>query len=190
MNLNSLIERCKKKDRKAEKELFLRLAPILLTDCRRYAVDDSEAKDFLQDGIIQIFENLHKFDMDKGFSFIGWSRTVCRNKVVAILRGKKHFSNTVPIEQVSNLSEKIEITRLEDFPEELLLSAIQKLPIGYKTVLNLYIFEGYQHNRIAEELDISPSTSRSQFARAKKMLKKLLLEEKIKHHEWREREAL
>ena len=175
MNTQQIVTACKKGKRSAEKKLFLQFAPKVLTLCRRYIPDEHRAQDMLQECFIQVFEKIKKYDPKKG-EFGGWLFRVCTNVVLKSLRNAK---NELPIIYLEELPEE-EITEsgFDLIDEEDLLRSIRELPNGYRTVLNLYIFENWSHHEIAQSLNISESSSRSQLARAKKMLK-IILEKKI-----------
>lgn len=176
MNTQQLITDCKKGVQDAEKKLFLQFAPKVLTLCRRYLTDEHRAQDMLQDCFIQVFEKIDQYDSQKG-EFGGWMYRVCTNVILKSLRQSK---NQLPTVYMDELPEGESITE-EDFDRisnEVLLKAIRELPEGYRQILNLFIFENWSHKEIAHTLNITPSTSRSQLTRAKKMLK-IILEKKI-----------
>lgn len=184
-----LIQRCKRKDRAAEKQLFMQLAPVLLSDCRRYATDDSTAQEYLQEVMIKIFDKLDCFSGDKDSSFIGWSRVVCRNHIFSLMRKDKNSGRIVPIDQVhidSTTSGEADAL----YSEEDIILAMQQLPSGYRQIFNLYAVEGYSHTEIGAELNISASTSRSQYMRARSKLRHLLTLINNKRNAWNGREAL
>lgn len=141
--------------------------------CLRYAKNRAEAEDFLQDGFMQVFRDLHQFDALKG-SLQGWVRKVVLNKVLQQLRKKKlqfapadvsDYANLLPVqgENILSMLSAKEITQL-----------IQDLPEGYKTVFNLYMVEGYSHQEIADTFGISVSTSKTQLHKAR-----LALQQKV-----------
>ena len=171
MNLEQLVEKCKSQSSRAEKELFFRLAPKVLTLCRRYTKDEGLAQDYLQECFLTLFKNIRKYDAAKG-PFEPWFYRLCTNRILQSYRKSKRepeieFRAEVP-EQI--LPEE----RLEAISEEQLLAAIRQLPDGYRQVLNMAIFDGWSHKEIANKLGITESTSRSQLARAKRLLKQFL----------------
>ena len=178
MNIQDLILACKKRNRKAEKELFLHFAPKALTLCRRYITDEHQAQDMMQECFIQVFENIQKYDFEKG-DFGGWLYRVSTNVVLKSLRNAKKNVQTIYMENLPE--EEICEETFDGIPNEILLEAIRELPEGYRQILNLFIFENWTHKEIAKSLNITESTSRSQLTRAKKMLK-VILEKKIGHH--------
>lgn len=173
METNKIIQAILRGDKASERKLFDAYANKVYGICRRYSVDDHQAKDFLQECFIKLFDKLHKFDAEKGV-FDAWMSRVCTNEVLGILRkGKKHKINLVGDdipEQVLEVEDFDQISNVE------LVEAIQKLPPGYKDVLNLFVFEKWSHKDIAHMLNINEASSRSQYARAKKLLKKILIQ--------------
>ena len=173
-----LITSCIKKDRKAQKQLFDKYAPVLLGICIRYTKDRSEAEDVLQDSFVKIFKNLDQFE-DKG-SFEGWLKRIVVNTAISNFRQNKKHSYQ---EDISEINE----TRIEndsefdaDFTHEELLNVIRDLPAGYQMVFNLYAIEGYKHREIADMLEIDINTSKSQFSRARKLIQFKLEKLKLK----------
>lgn len=180
MHIEKLVILAKNRDAAAEKELFMLLAPKALTMCRRYCIDDHQAKDYTQDVFIKVLNNLKSYDTNKG-NFLSWFNTVCINTILDDKRRKKRS----PILVDTKIVDMVDISE-EHFDlvsDQELLKAIQSLPSGYKEVLNLFLFEKYSHKQIAVRLGITESTSRSQLARAKQHLKKLILQSTNSRHE-------
>ncbi len=182
MNLTNIISLCKVKNQQAEKALFLRFAPRVMTICRRYASQNVEAQDFMQECFIHIFEKINHFDEDKG-TFDGWLHRVCTNIVLQQLRKSKREITMVFPEELPE--QELTESEFRTIPKEVILNAVQKLPDGYRKVLNLNIFEGWTHQEIGSALEIAPATSRSQLARAKKMLKHILQKKTVKSYDTR-----
>lgn len=171
MNIQELITKCKRHDRQAEKELFFRYAGKVLTLCRRYIKDEHEAKDYMQECFVQIFQKLKKYDSKKG-EFDGWLYRVCTNCVLQLMRKPKTHLPTVYPEHLpenENVEELVDILSREQ-----IIEGVRELPIGYRKVFNLFFFEGWSHKEIAIELEIKEKTSQSQLTRAKRMLRKIL----------------
>lgn len=139
--------------------------------CRRYVMQLQEAEDILVCGFTKVFQKLNQF---KGQgSFEGWVRRIMVNEALTFIRRNKSMYLEVEIEKASRepdlnkLSDQLEVEDLEKL--------IDRLPMGYKTVFNLYAIEGFSHKEIAEKLGISENTSKSQLSRARVHLQKLLL---------------
>jgi len=168
-----IINKCLRNDRKAQKILYDHYAPVLLGVCMRYTRDKAEAEDVLQEGFVKIFSNLKNFE---GRCSPGtWIRKIMVNTAITIYhRNMKHRYQT----NIDDLAERITETRFDfdtDFTCEELLMVIRQLSPGYRTIFNLYAIEGYRHREIAEMMDIDVNTSKSQYSRAKKLIRSRLL---------------
>jgi len=156
----------------AEKELFYGYAPRMFSICKRYAKDDPQAKDYLQEGFIKIFEKIHLYDSNKG-KIVSWMSRVITNIILNDLRKNNILTFLEDDEMIPDVEIKEELELIDD---ESIISCIRKLPVGYRNILNLYVFEDLSHKEIAEELGIAESTSRSQYTRAKVLLKRIIVE--------------
>ena len=147
---------------------------MLFGVCLRYGQNRPEAEDLLQDGMIIIYRDLYQY---KPTAALGaWLRRVMVNVCLQHLRKKHRIIRTTPIE---NFNERLETDEdlFSQFRLKALLKMVQQLPPGYRMIFNLYVIEGYSHQEIANKLDISLGTSKSQLSRAKATLKKLLEKE-------------
>lgn len=165
-----LVRRCISGDRKAQKEFFEVYARKMMGVCLRYARNSQEAEDMLQDGFIRVFTHLHTFNFDGPLE--AWIRRVVVNASLRHVNKKSFSYEEIGIPEYYDQSVMSEA--ISKLSEQELLTLISHLPLGYKTVFNLYIIEGYSHKEIAEMLDIGESTSRSQLAKAKKTLQNLI----------------
>lgn len=153
-----------------QQALYDRYAPKMYGVCLRYAKNNFDADDILQNGFVKVFQNLHKFR--KEGSFEGWIRRIVINTCIEFYRKKvKRYDIT---EVHENTIEDHDLNVLDTMAENDLLEIINGIAQGYKTIFNLYVVDGYSHKEIAEKLGISEGTSKSQLARAKGALKKLL----------------
>jgi RNA polymerase sigma factor (sigma-70 family) len=162
-----IIQGCTKKDAVAQHRLFLDYAPKLMTICRRYACDPSEAEDMLQDAFMRIFKYIHQYHSTG--SFEGWLKRITVNAAIHVLQGKK-----IRFLDISDTSVEIHTPAPDiysDLSTEDLLKLISRLPDGYRMIFNLHILEGYSHDEISRMLHIKPATSRSQLSKARNMLK-------------------
>lgn len=177
---SDLINGCMVGDRQMQEELYRRLAPKMYAVCLRYAIHVEEAEDILQEGFIKVFKKLGSF-RNEG-SFEGWIRRIFVNTAI------EHFRRGRYLQPVTEKEERtIEgnyLSPLDDMAEKDILSLIQQLSPGYKTVFNLYVIEGYTHKEIADMLGITEGTSKSQLSRAKVILQNLV-KEFIEHREER-----
>ena len=134
MNLQELISQCKAKSPKAEKECFLRFAPHVLTLCRRYSDNNTDAQDYMQECFIRLFEKIDLYNPNKG-EFEGWLHRLCTNTILRLLKiSKRKITLTFPGELPEQGLTKSEF---ETIPGEAILEAIQQLPHGYREVFNL-----------------------------------------------------
>lgn len=167
---SDLIKGCISGDRKMQRELYDRFASKMYGVCLRYAGNTNDADDILQEGFIKVYNNLHKFRGEG--SFEGWVRRIFINTCIEQYRKKVKSYNIT--ETHENTVEDSDIDALDVLEAKDLVKLINELSPGYKTVFNLYVVEGYSHKEVAELLGISEGTSKSQLARAKGTLKKML----------------
>ena len=177
---NELIEACKKGDRVAQKNLYDIFSKKMYMVCLRYTKSQQEAEDVLQESFIKIFKNLNGYRGDSRFSY--WVKRIVINTALNSQRKKLYMYPMVDIDEVKNVTGSNKA--LADFSLEELLKLIRELPTGCQTVFNLFAIEGYSHKEIAEMLEVSEGTSKSQFARARKLLQeKIAEEEKFERYE-------
>ncbi len=175
MSDEDLIGACKSQDRDAQKVLYNRYAPILLGICRRYVRQIEDAEDVLLESFYKIFSKIDQYE-GKG-SFEGWMKRICVNESLMFLRRRHNFN-------ISLDSSHLEISEEDYAIEERLfeadiISLLDQLPTGYRTVFNLFVLEGLKHREIAETLGISINTSKSQLIQAKRKLSELLKKNNI-----------
>jgi RNA polymerase sigma factor (sigma-70 family) len=171
MNDHELAHGCLKGNREAQKALFTLHAKKMMSVCLRYCNNREEAEDVLQDGFIKVFEKIHQWE-GKG-PLGGWIRTIMVNTALTHLRTHKNWQNTTDIQGAVQL-ENDEADALEQMNASDLMALISTLPLGYRTVFNLFAIEGFAHKEIAEQLGISENTSKTQFLKAKAWLKRSL----------------
>ena len=176
MTEEQLVKACISGNASAQKEFYDLFAKKMMGVCLRYTNNYEEAQDVLQDGFIKVFNKLSKF-VNKG-SLEGWVRRIMVNTALDHYRKNKKFQKDVEIDAVSFKLEKQEYI-VESINAQDLLKIIQTIPEGYRIVFNLFAIEGYSHKEIAEQLGVTESTSKSQFSRAKKMLRNILIERNI-----------
>jgi RNA polymerase sigma factor (sigma-70 family) len=176
MNNEQLIDECAKGNARAQKMLYEKFGPKLFAVCHRYAHNYEEAQDILQDGFVKIFEKLGSYKGEG--SFEGWMRRIIVNTALDAIRRNQKLKFNVDVDSVTNhLS--TDQTILGDMAAQDLLKILQNLPIGYRTIFNLYAIEGYSHKEIAEQLEITISTSKSQFSRARAILREILEKQNV-----------
>jgi RNA polymerase sigma factor (sigma-70 family) len=176
MTEEAILHGCIKNEAGAQKELYQKYSTKMLAACYRYAHNREDAEDMLQEGFIKVFSQIHSFE-SRG-SLEGWIRRIMVHTCINILKKNKKFNDCVDITNANTLQ-----VREESVPSIIqakqVVECIRLLPLGYRTVLNLYAIEGYSHREIGEMLDIEESTSRSQYTRAKALLEEILISKKI-----------
>jgi RNA polymerase sigma factor (sigma-70 family) len=171
-----LLQGCLHKDAACQQEFYNRYSPKMLSVCYRFAKNREDAEDMLQEGFIRIFSQIHQFQ-HKG-ALEGWIRKIIVHTCINLLKKNKKFNENVDIQYAQHLSIREEAVSAVIQAKQV-IECIRMLPIGYRTVLNLFAIEGYNHKEIAEMLDIEESTSRSQYTRAKAMLEDILIRKRI-----------
>ncbi|MEM6641723.1 MAG: sigma-70 family RNA polymerase sigma factor [Bacteroidota bacterium] len=166
-----LIEQSQRGDQQAMKALYSAYAHAMYNICRRMMGEEEEAKDVLQDAFVDVFDKLGTL-RDVGM-FSSWIKRIVVNRCINAIRKKKieieeiSESMVVPAEEESNFD-------YTNFQAAQVLSAIDKLPKGCRTVLSLYLFEGYDHKEIGEILGVSESASKAQYCKAKGKIRVML----------------
>lgn len=185
--LKSLVIGCLQNNRKSQEAVFATFYGKMMAVCRRYTGDENQAKDILQDGFIKVFGNLDKFNFDG--SLEGWIRRIMVNTAIDHTRRKKAHLKRIdeenPIEEVgSEIVDDQEEEPNEAYSLEVsdIREGMKSLSTAYRNVFNLYVFEDYSHQEIAEKLNISVGTSKSNLAKARANLKKILQKELDKRH--------
>ena len=173
----SIISKCINGDRKAQETLYNFYSSQMKGVCMRYARSSFEAEDLFQDAFIKIFKNLQNYKGEG--SFDGWVRRIVINTSIDYYKKRMTQGDTVNYDDVNenDIDSKIELVNEIDL--EVLIKLLNELPNGYRMVLNLYAIEGYSHKEIAEMLEVSESTSKSQLIKARKYFKSLLQKNRI-----------
>lgn len=177
MNIHAIIEGCLAGKGSAQQELYEHYLPYVLTIVRRFGVRDAERPDLIQEVFVDIFQGLTRFDARKG-DMHQWVRGITVHKTIAHQKKQKRFRpEALSLTHQKSLVTQIDLQHLD---AEYLLVLIDQLPVGYRTVFNLYVVEGYSHQEISEMLGISAVGSRSQLSRAKTLLRNMLGSQKLK----------
>lgn len=171
MEQEELIEKCLKKNRKAQNLLYNRYVQKMYGVCLRFAKDSMEADDICQDGFIKVFNNLKNFRHEG--SLEGWIRRTMINTAINYYKKSSKHAYDLDISEV-DIGSSGQETPIERLSAIELLELIQQLPDGYRMVFNLNIIEGYTHKEIGDMLNISENTSKSQLSRARVALQKLI----------------
>lgn len=169
MNISTVIAGCKKNDRKCQKYLYQTYGPKFLSISRRYMKTEMDAEDAVVQGFYKIYSKIEQYSGEGNFE--GWMRRVIVNECLMMLRKKTNFIMQV---EINNIEVEDPVTVEDDLAYEELLKVLDLLPTGYRTVFNLYVIEGFKHREIAEKLNISINTSKSQLILAKKRLREII----------------
>ena len=159
-----IIDQVKGGNRRAMQQLYSLTIRYLTAVCQRYIVNEDDVKDVLQEGYVKIFMNIGTFQQREEGSVLSWMTRIVVNESLMFIRKKEHGA-------FIDICEDIEVEKLT--PDDI-HRAIMQLPTGYRTVLNLYVFEDKSHKEIAQILGIKESSSASQLNRAKKMIRNIL----------------
>ena len=166
----ALINGSAKGDRKAQQALYESFAKRMYVICLRYSKSDLEAEDILQESFIKVFKSIANFRGESSLYY--WIKRIVVNTALNYQRSKLYM---YPMVDVDNLNDQVEKeTILSGMQMQDLLALIQQLPTGCQVIFNLYAVEGYQHKEIAEMLKITEGTSKSQYARARQLLREKL----------------
>ncbi|HET8886870.1 MAG TPA: RNA polymerase sigma factor [Salinimicrobium sp.] len=165
MGIAQLIEKCQKQDIKAQEHLYRLYSAKLFSVCLKYSSNYQEAEDNLQDSFVTIFNKINQYKNNGAFE--GWLKRIVINTALQKYRKQKVFE-IVKDEHISN--PEIEIDE-DNLSIDYLLHIIQQLPNRYRMVFNLYALDGFSHKEIAELLNITTGTSKSNLARARCILK-------------------
>jgi len=165
-----LVKALRKQDPKAQRQVYEKYSLRMLGLCFRYVSNDMVAEDVMVEGFLRVFSKIDQFSGEG--SFEGWIRRIMVNEALGHIRKQKR----IPEDAMSDEAENIPDYTCADqnLNAEELLNLIGELPVGYRTVFNLYAIEGYAHSEIAELMGITESTSKSQLHRARALLQKMV----------------
>jgi len=167
---------CLRNNAAAQEALYNRFSPRMLGVCYRFAKNREDAEDMLQEGFIKVFTQMHQYRNEGALE--GWIRRIVVHTCINVLKKNKKFSDSVDIIHANSVHVKEDMIP-SIMQAKQVVECIRMLPLGYRTVLNLYAIEGFSHKEIANLLDIEESTSRSQYTRAKAMLEDILIRKRI-----------
>jgi RNA polymerase sigma factor (sigma-70 family) len=170
-----LVEACKAGNRKAYNELYNSYAKAMYNICLRMMNDAEEARDMLQEGFTDAFRRLESFRFESTFG--AWLKKIVINKCINALEKRKIIWAQVEIQEDYSYDAGNENINEDDLQlsVERVKKAMERLPEGARVIFSLYLLEGYDHMEISEILHISESTSKTQFMRARQLVKEILL---------------
>jgi RNA polymerase sigma-70 factor (ECF subfamily) len=176
-----LLQGCRKNDRESQRLLYQHYYAYAISICIRYSHSIEEAKEIVNDGFLKVFKKIDQYEKEP--SFKAWLRRIMINTAIDHYRKElKHYYHQ-DIEAQPEL-ETNEGNGLNQLSHEELIGLIQQLSPAYRTVFNLYVIDGYTHQEIAELLNISDGTSKSNLMKARAKLRKAL-EQIINKKDWR-----
>jgi len=170
MTIATIIEGCRRKDRRFQRELVNRFSPQLYTVALRYMPDKAHAQDVLQDSLVKIITRIDQYKSVG--SFKGWMYRIVISTALNRL-DRKWMRREVCIEHPTG-NASVEPYVIDQLATEDIMACIAELPEGYRHVFNLFAIEGYRHREIAQMMNISEATSRTHYARARRMLREIL----------------
>lgn len=177
-----LVQGCRRGDDVARRQLYERYAGKMMAICLRYMGNREEAEDLLHDGYIKLYGSFDKFEWQGEGTLPAWMARVMANLALQRLRKTDVMSQTVELENTAELRDDVdrpdEGPDIETIPKKVLMQFIEELPPGYRTVFNMYVFEGKNHIEIGKVLGINNKSSASQLVRARAILKERV-------NEWR-----
>ncbi|SHM36071.1 RNA polymerase sigma-70 factor, ECF subfamily [Cyclobacterium lianum] len=181
--IQELIRRCRKHNRKAQERLFKLAYPLALNVSRRYTQDLDEARSIVNEGMLKVFRQLETYSPD--LSFGGWLRRIMVHSAIDHYRRRKRYEDRFRSYEEAPISPSFNDDLLDKISAEEILALVQNLSPAYRMVFSLYAVEGYTHREIAEQLGISEGTSKSNYAKARAGMQKALAAlhlEKKKYH--------
>jgi RNA polymerase sigma-70 factor (ECF subfamily) len=176
MTEEQILVGCIRNNATAQEELYHRFSPRMLGVCYRFAKNREDAEDMLQEGFIKVFTQLHQYRNEGALE--GWIRRIVVHTCINVLKKNKKFADSVDIMHANGIRIKEDMIP-SIMQAKQVVECIRLLPLGYRTVLNLYAIEGFSHKEIGDLLEIGESTSRSQYTRAKAMLEDILTRKNI-----------
>ncbi len=173
MNETQLIEGCRNRNRLAQKELYETFSGKMMGVCLRYVGEKETARDILQEGFVKVFTGIDSYSGSG--SFERWMRKIFVNCALEYLRRNDILRDATSLENMVEPSHNGHSAITELSAAEL-MNLVNQLPYGFRTVFNMFAIEGYSHKEIGEMMDITESTSRSQYTRARQLLQKKINE--------------
>jgi len=172
MNLEALIRALKSGSKQAEKDLFKHMRGRSLNTCRRYVRNKEDAEERMLDGFYKFFATIENFQYWNDEGLYAWIKRIMINECLMQLRSKTLFA-IISENEAYDISEQDNV--LDKLSNEEILNLVERLPLGYRTVFNLFVIDGYDHNQIGLILGIKAGSSKSQLFKARNLLQKMLI---------------
>ena len=173
MEERQLIEGCVRGESWAQKMMYELYAPAMMSICQRYAGNRETARDLLHDGFIKLFAKIHAYSGTGSFN--GWMKKVFVTTALEHLRRNDFLRHSINVENIDVQDEETDISAFEHLSIDDLHDCIARLPDKYRTVFNMHAIEGYTFVEIARELGTGENTLRTQYAKARELLQKMVL---------------
>jgi RNA polymerase sigma factor (sigma-70 family) len=173
-NIDSIINGCKKDDRKAQEQLYRSFYRVMMNLCLRYTKNESDALEVLNTGFYKVYKNINRFDAGKA-SVYTWVRTIIINSCLDFIKAKQTLSGAGELEQAANIY--VPPAVIANMSTTAILQLVRGLPPATQAVFNLYVIEGFNHREIAKLTGISEGTSKWHLSEARKKLQQLINEE-------------
>lgn len=178
MDISTLVREAKEGSTAAQKCLFDQLSDKMSLVCRRYVKKREDAEEILLDGFYKFFKNLPAFTYQGDASLVAWLKKIMVNECLMFLRKKNLF---VLVSETEAEEMQLQEEAMDNLSANEIFNLIIQLPVGYRTVFNLYEIEGMGHKEVAALMGISEGTSKSQLSKAKSLLQKMLLQKGIEY---------
>ena len=176
MEFIQLIRECRRGSITAQKYFYDRFAVQMFLYCRRYLKTNEQAEESLQNGFLKIFTGLIDFTFLNEAATVGWMKKIMLNECLQEIRKK---NNVLSIADEINEDIYVEDGVLEKLSADEIFQVITQIPVGYRTIFNLYVVEGFNHKEIAAMLHISEGTSKSQLSKARALLQLLITKRNV-----------
>lgn len=186
--LENIIKGCIHAKRESQKALYKKYYGFSMGICMRYCNRTEDAVEILNDGFLKIFNSLHSFEpkhISLEASLMSWIKKIMINTAVDRFRKNHKYLVTTDINEYSYDIIDVQETFIDKLSYKEIIRVIQDLSPAYRTVFNLYVIDGYKHEEIAQQLNISVGTSKSNLSKAKINIQKMLAEADIKNYERR-----
>jgi RNA polymerase sigma-70 factor (ECF subfamily) len=176
-DIESVIDGCIKAKRHSQKELYKKYYGFAMGICMRYCTDENDSMELVNDSFLKVYKSLHLFVPVAGHyerSFAGWLKSIVVHTAIDAFRKK---SNSHLFVEVNNAHQEIpdyDISAIDTMSYKEIMETVQKLSPGYRTIFNLYVIDGYKHEEIAKQLNISVGASKSNLAKARINIQKML----------------
>jgi len=180
MEERQLIKECIRGELHAQKMMYELHAPAMMSVCLRYVANRETARDLLHDGFVKLFTKIHTYSGVGSFN--NWLKKIFVTTALEYLRKNSVLKNNIDIGVVDNIPENVDVSVFEYLTTDDLMLCIARLPDNYRTVFNMHAIEGYTHVEIARKFGINENTSRANYAKARKLLQKIVIE-KVKSEE-------